>query len=419
MPSFTHHVLSIAIALTVFAASSAALGAAPNKSSAKSWVGTWGSAQQVAEGDYALPIDAKQNVTIRQFVRSSIGGSTLRVRVSNAFGTEPLHVLAVHIARPNAYPSNRIDPATDRALSFHERPNIVIPAGAELTSDPLNFAVEPLSILAVTMQLETVPALQTGHFGSRTTSYVSAESSAAAPELESAQGIDRWYFLSAIDVLTENGAAIAVIGDSITDGLGSTTDRNDRWTDVLAERLQRSPAHRHIGVINLGIGGNRLLLDGIGSNAVARFDRDVLARSGVRYLIVLEGINDLGMLTHGGPVGDHQHEKLVHEMIQAYSEIITRARTHHIKTIGGTLMPFHGVEYYQHHESDERNRRSVNAWIRTPSHFDAVVDFDKIVADPKQPERLNTEYDSGDHIHPSPVGYRAMGNAIPLELLER
>lgn len=383
-----------------------------------SWVGSWGSAQYIAAGDDALPKDVVGQVTLRQLVRLSIGGSQLRIRVSNAFGTEPLQVLSVHIARSLGTGSNRIDPSSDRVASFSGRSDVIVPVGAELTSDPINIAVEPLSILAVTLELASIPEQQTGHPGSRTTSYLLPGLSAGAAELKDARPIERWYFLSAIDVLTRGSHAIAVIGDSITDGRGSTTNGNDRWTDVLAERLQRSPAHRHLGVINVGIGGNRLLLDGNGPNALARFDRDVLARSGVKYLIVLEGINDLGMLTRDAAAPEHEHEALVRRMTQAYSEMITRARTHGIKVIGATLMPFGGFDYYHPDAANERDRQQVNSWIRSSTQFDAVVDFDNVTVDPERPGRLNAKYDSGDHIHPSPAGFRAMAEAIPLELFD-
>ncbi len=383
-----------------------------------SWVGSWGSAQYVAEGNDALPRDVTGNVTLRQLVRLSVGGEAFRVRISNAFGTEPLHVLSVHIAHSLGTDSSRIDPSSDHVATFSERTEVIVPAGAELTSDPISTAVEPLSILAVTMELASIPERQTGHPGSRTTSYLSPGLSAAAAELKSAQKIDRWYFLSAIDVLMRDGAAVAVIGDSITDGRGSTTNGNDRWTDVLAERLQASPNHHHLGVLNVGIGGNRLLLDGNGPNALARFDRDVLARSGVKYLIVLEGINDLGMLTRDNAASEREHEELVRRMTQAYGEMIVRARTHGIKIIGATVMPFGGFDYYHPDAANERDRQLVNAWIREPKHFDAVIDLDKVTADPERPDRLNAEYDSGDHIHPSPAGYRAMGEAVPLELFD-
>lgn len=419
--------LSLPLRIRILIAAVALLGgvscanfsASPTTEASATWVGSWSSAQLLAEGDKVLPMEFKRDVTLRQIVRLSIGGSTLRLRISNVFGTEPLHVRALHVARPFLLPSSQIDPASDRAVTFNERANAVIPAGGELTSDPVTFAAEPLSSLAVTMQIETVPVQQTTHVASHTTSYLATKVPASASKLSDAESVDHWYFLSGIDVLTREGSAIVAFGDSITDGSGSTKNGNDRWTDILAERLQRSAAHRSFAVLNVGIGGNRLLLDGNGPNAVARFDRDVLARSGVRYLIVLEGINDLGMLTRDAAVPDNQHEDLVRRMINAYREIVTRARTHGIKVIGGTLLPFAGFEYYHPGALNERDRQQINAWIRTPGNFDAVVDLDKVMADPERPDRLKSEYDSGDHIHPSAAGYRAMGEAIAFKLFTR
>jgi lysophospholipase L1-like esterase len=383
------------------------------------WVGAWASAQVLAEGDKVLPSDANRNVTLRQIVRLSLGGSALRIRVSNAYGTEPLRLNALHVARPLSLPSSRIDAASDRAVTFDTRAEVVIPVGAELTSDPVDVSVESLSSLAITMLIDSVPLQQTTHIASHTTSYVSTNDKATAPELKSGAALDHWYFLSAVDVLAPEGQAIVALGDSITDGSGSTKNANNRWVDVLAERLQRSAAHRHIGVLNAGIGGNCLVRACNGPNALARFDRDVLARSEVGYLIVLEGINDLGTLTRDGAVSTREHQDLVRQMIQAYSEIVQRARTHGIKVIGGTLLPFSGFEVYRPDEINELDRQLINAWIRTPGNFDAVIDFDKLASDPERPDWLLPEYDSGDHIHPSPNGYRALGEAIALELFER
>jgi lysophospholipase L1-like esterase len=383
------------------------------------WVGAWASAQVLAEADKALPSAARRDVTLRQIVRLSLGGSAVRIRVSNAHGTEPLRLTALHVARPLSLPSSRIDPASDRAVTFDGRTDVLIPAGAELTSDAVAVSVESLTSLAITMQIQSVPIHQTTHIASHTTSYVATNENPSASELKSAAAVDHWYFLSAIDVLAPEGLAIVALGDSITDGSGSTKNANNRWVDVLAERLQGSPAHRRISVLNLGIGGNCLVRECNGPNALARFDRDVLARSAVRYLIVLEGINDLGTLTRNGAVPDSQHQDLVRQMIQAYREIAQRARTHGIKVIAGTLLPFRGFEVYRPDDANERDRQLINAWIRAPGNFDAVIDFDKLASDPERSDWLLPEYDSGDHIHPSPAGYRAMGDAIALELFQR
>lgn len=399
------------------------IAAAPGFSAPRgdTWVSSWGASQQIPEPRNALPPSSLQDATLRQIVHLSTGGSFLRVRVSNAFGATPLHLLAVHVALPVSPATPRIKPGSDRALSFDGRSDVLIPAGAEYVSDPLHYPVAALSSLAVTMRIEAAPTPETGHPGSRATSYLARGERVTAADLSGAQRLDHWYFLSEVDVAEARaGAAVVVaLGDSITDGHGSTTNGNDRWTDVLAARLQQSPATQGVAVVNAGIGGNRILQDGLGPNALARFDRDVLARDGVRYLIVLEGINDLGTLTLRGPVSAAQHQSLVRRIIGAYRQITLRAHADGIKVIGATLLPFMGSGYYHPDASLERDRQAVNAWIRGRGHFDAVVDFDRITADPAHPDRLRPSYDSGDHLHPSPLGYRAMAEAIPLKLFER
>jgi lysophospholipase L1-like esterase len=218
-----------------------------------------------------------------------------------------------------------------------------------------------------------------------------------------------------VDVTAPSQAAcVVVLGDSITDGHGATTDGNNRWPDVLAKRLQSAPATREFAVLNEGIGGNRLLLDGLGPNALARFDHDVLAKAGVRYLIVLEGVNDIGTLARNGEVPQTEHDALVHRMVSAYEQIIARARAHGIKVIGATILPFLGSQFYHPGPSSELDRQTVNQWIRAPGHFDAVIDFDKVTRDPEHPDHLLATFDSGDHLHPSPPGYAAMAEAVPL-----
>jgi len=384
------------------------------------WVGSWASSQQIPEPGNAVPLESLHGATLRQIVHLSSGGSMIRVRVSNAFGTAPLHLMAVHVARPQSPGASRIYSSSDRAVTFNERADVLVPMGAEYLSDPLSYPVAALSDLAVTMEIEAAPGQETGHPGSRATSYLAAELPAAAAELPSAQSIDHWYFLSGVDVAASSDSlAIVALGDSITDGHGATTNGNDRWTDDLASRLQRSAATKGVGVLNEGIGGNRLLADGLGPNVLARFDRDVLAQNGVRYLILLEGINDLGTLTRTAAATSAQHEDLVRQMIGAYQQIILRAHAHGVKAIGGTIMPFAGSAFYHPDASNEADRQAVNTWIRAAGHFDGVVDFDRIMADPAHPDRLRPDYDSGDHLHPSPAGYRAMADAIPLGLLSK
>jgi lysophospholipase L1-like esterase len=234
-------------------------------------------------------------------VHLSVGGSVLRIHISNAFGFTPLHLTSVHIAQPRSPEAAAIDPATDRLVSFSGQSDVTIPAGAEFISDPIDIQVAPLSDLAVSIHYDLPPVEQTGHPGSRATSYLVHGDVVTAADLPGARKFDRWYQLAAIDVVAQpDAAAIVTLGDSITDDHGATTNRNDRWTDVLAKRLQGDPRTKNVGVLNQGIGGNHLLTDGLGPNVLVRFDRDVLAQTGIRWVIVLEGVNDIGGFTRLG-----------------------------------------------------------------------------------------------------------------------
>jgi lysophospholipase L1-like esterase len=381
------------------------------------WIATWGASQQVPEPQNALPPDDLRDATVRQVFHLSAGGVQVRVHLSNAFGNEALHFTSVHIARPLSTASSAIDPATDRTLLFAGRSDVVVPPGAEFVSDPLDSPIGALADVAVTFHLDTPPAQQTGHPGSRATSYYIHGDFVYASKLLNPKQVDHWYQVSEVDALVPSPAGTVVaLGDSITDGHGATTNGNDRWTDVLAGRLQASPGTRGVGVSNQGIGGNHLLTDGLGPNALARFDRDVLAPAGTRWLIVFEGVNDLGGLTREGEVTPAEHAALVQRILAAYQQVIMRAHAHGLKVIGATITPYVGSDYYHPGPASETDRQSVNRWIRTAGHFDAIIDFDRVVADPQHPDRLSPAYDSGDHLHPSPAGYRAMGEAVPLDL---
>jgi lysophospholipase L1-like esterase len=370
----------------------------------------------VADTD-ALPASATQNTTLRQLVRMTLGGSRVRLRISNVFGRSPLTISGVHVARAVSKDSSRIDPASDRSVTFAGSRTVTIPAGAEYVSDPVALPVPALTTLAVSVHLADVPKLETSHPGSRATSYFVPGDRLSAPELGGAATTDRWYFISGVDVEAARPlAAIAVLGDSITDGHGVALNSDTRWPDYLANRLQSSPATHSLGVLNAGIGGNRMLEDGLGPNAVARFDRDALARDGVKYLIILEGVNDLGVLTRDAPASPEAHRTLVHRMLAAYAQIIARAHDRGIKVIAGTIMPFAASGYYHPPAPTEADRAIVNAWLRAPGHADAVIDFDGIMRDPAHPERLRPDVDSGDGLHPSAAGYRLMGYSIPLSL---
>jgi len=384
------------------------------------WVGSWATSQQLVEPNNALPAEELRDCTLRQIVHLSLGGTQIRVRFSNRYGNAPLQISAAHIAKAVSPAVAKIVPESDRAITFSGSRAIIIPAHADYVSDPLAFPVQALSDLAITLHIEEAPAEQTGHPGSRATSYSKHGESVSATELPDAKPVDHWYFIAEVDVVASPGAfAVAVLGDSITDGHGATTNGNDRWPDLLAQRLQASAARRNVAVLNDGIGGNRVLLDGLGPNALSRFDADVLAPPGVRYLIILEGINDLGMLTHDGEVPAAAHGEMVRRITAAYEQMIVRAHAHDITVIGATIMPFVDNVFYHPGPTNEADRQTINNWIRAAGHFDAVIDFDKITRDPERHDRLLPAFDSGDHLHPSPAGYAAMAQGVPLELFAR
>lgn len=409
-------ILALIVSMSAFTMSASTVSGAPHSH----WVGSWASSQQIPEPANALPMDDLRDATLRQIVHLSVGGERLRVHLSNAFGTAPLRIDSVHIARPLSPASDRIDVTSDRALTFSGNQDVIIPAGAEYISDPIDYPVPALSNLAITLYLAAPPARETSHPGSRSTSYFVHGDMVSAADLPNAGKVDHWYQISGVDVTgPADAVSIVALGDSITDGHATITNANDRWTDVLAQRLQNSSATSMVGVLNQGIGGNHLLVDGLGPNALARFNRDVLAQTGVRYLIVLEGVNDLGGLTKLGDVPDADHTALVHRIIAAYQQIVMRARAHGIEAIGATILPYAGSDYYHPTARDEQDRQAVNQWIRAPGHFDAVIDFDRTMRDPNHPDRLLPSYDSGDHLHPSPAGYRAMADSIPLSLFQQ
>ncbi|HEX4285498.1 MAG TPA: SGNH/GDSL hydrolase family protein [Terracidiphilus sp.] len=411
-------ILFVLCGLTV----SAAMGAAQARGGATNhpgiaWATSWGTSQQVPEPQNALAPEDLHDATVRQIFHLSVGGPAIRVHLSNAFGTEALHLTSVHVAHPLSPAASAIDPASDHGLTFAGMAEVTIPPGAEIVSDSLVYPVAALADVAVSFHLDAAPVPETGHPGSRATSYFVHGDAVSAPDLTEPKRVDHWYQVTAIDVQAAPGAAAVVaLGDSITDGHGATTNGNDRWTDVLALRLQNTAGTRDVGVSNQGIGGNHLLTDGLGPNALARFDRDVLAPAAVRWVIVFEGVNDLGGLAATAEVPAADHAALVQRVIAAYAQIIERAHAHGLRVYGATITPYVGSSYYHPGPLSEADRQAVNTWIRAAGHFDAVVDFDAVVRDPQHPDQLLPAFDCGDHLHPSPAGYKAMAESIPLSL---
>lgn len=374
------------------------------------WVGTWAAAQM---GEKVNPGQASpENSTYRDVVHISAGGASVRVQLTNELGSRPLTIGSAHIALSAG--GGAIQPGSDHALSFSGQASVTIPAGGLVFSDPVPLQVAPLSNLAVSVYLPDQSLSETTcHDDAQSTNFITTGNTTAAETLSDARPIYSWCFVKGIDVSThdDKAAAIVTFGDSITDGWQSTRDANRRWPDVLAQRLQADAKTAHLSVLNEGISGNRLLHDGAGPNAIARFDRDVLAQSGVRYLVILEGINDIGSIARPREPGDLIHAQ---DITFALTQLVTRAHEHGIKVFGATLTPYMGAGYSS--AVGEQVREAVNQWIRTSGVFDGVINFDKVTRDPANPSVFLPSVDSGDHLHPGDGGYAVMGKAIDLSL---
>ncbi len=382
------------------------------------WVNTWVSMPQLTEphnlppAPFTGPDGVLHDSTLRQTVRMSVGGHRMRLRFSNAFGGTALPITAVTVALPvdGQAGVSAVRPDTTRRVSFNGRPSVTIPVGAQMVSDPLNFPLAARSNLTVTVYLaDGQRSLEvTSHPGSRTSSYLLAGNHVDGADLPGATRTDHWYFLSGVEVMAGPGTAgVVMLGDSLTDGRGSTTNQNNRWPDQLLNRLNG------VAVLNQAAGGNRVLNDGLGPNALARLDRDVLAQSGVRWLVVFEGVNDIGT-AEATPVAQ---KELAADLIAAYEQIIVRAHAKGLRVYGATLLPFGGNTGYDDAAGvRESARLVVNEWIRTSGRFDAVIDFDAAVRDPADPRRLAPAADEGDHLHLNPTGYRMLADAVPARL---
>ena len=392
----------------IFVPLALAVGCAHLADNDRHWVGTWGASPQLTEPRNLPPPPGLSSNTLRQVVHVSLGGKKLRVRFSNAFGDGPLTMAAAGVAVSAG--GGAIKTKTEKTLMFAGRPDVTIPAREMIFSDVLDFDLASQSDVAVTIYFHETPRGVTGHPGSRATSFLAGSNVVSAAELPAAARMLHWYVLTGIDVLAKNSAAAVVtLGDSITDGHGAVNDKNNRWPDNLTSRLQANAGTRNVAVLNEGIGGNAVLRGGLGPTAQLRFDRDVLGQESVRWLIVLEGVNDIG-----GSRGTNS--TVAQDLIAAYQKLIDRAHAKKIPVYGATIVPFGGSSYAS--PAHEAARLEVNEWIRTSGKFDAVIDFDAAVRDPQNPDRLLRAADSGDHLHPGVKGYQMMADAIDLKLFE-
>ena len=383
------------------------------------WVASWGTSQMPFGQAEALPPALWRDGTVRQVVRLSLGGSQLRVRISNAYGNEMLVVNEATLARALRPGSSEVAPDSLRPLRFNGSASVRIPAGAQYVSDPVEMPGSAGLDVAVTMHLANVAGQQTGHAGARTTTFLVPGRRTGATVLDDAQTVTRWHQLADIEVSAPPGArALVVAGDSITDGYGATTDANNRWTDHLVRRIAHD-GKRPLAVINAGIGGGRLLREGLGPSLVSRFERDVLARSGVSHAIVFIGVNDIGAQRRAGQATPQALEAMLGDIKEAHRQMVARAHASGVCVIGATITPFMGSSYYQPSAQDEALRQALNDWIRSAQAFDGVLDFDRVLRDPARPSHLAREYDSGDGLHPSHAGYAALAAAVPLEQLDK
>ncbi len=373
----------------------------------KKWVGTWATAPQLVEPNNMPPAPGLTNNSLRQIVRVSIGGDTIRLRFSNEFSTNPTTMKSVQIAVSTG--GSSIDESTNRELTFNGRAEVTMSPGSSVTSDPIAFPLKPRMDVAITIYYGETSQTITGHPGSRTTSYLIAGNNPKVIDFSGAITTDHWYNINAIEVFVPSHyASVAILGNSITDGRGSTTNMQNRWPDVFSEKLLKDERTKNIGVLNLGIGGNCVLSGGLGPTAISRFDRDILGQASVKWIIVFIGVNDIGRVNNQDAA-----ISTAQKLIDAYKQIIAKAHSKNIRIYGATIMPFKGNQYYN--QFSENCRSMVNQWIRTKGNFDACIDFDKIMRDPLDTLKIISSFQN-DGLHPDAEGYKTMGESIGLNL---
>ena len=372
---------------------------------AQGWIGTWATAPQTVVKSFMPYNNNMSNRSVRQVVKVSIGGDMIRLKLSNIYSTEPVVIRSIYIA--HAKDSFAIDPKSAKYLKFSNQYKVTIPAGKSITSDALPYDLKPLQRLAITINYTSAPTVPTVHMGSRTTSYIMKGVTNAHSNFEKAFRENHWYNISGIDIYTMRTdlSSIAIIGNSITDGKCSTDNAQNRWPDVMSEMLQLKYKITNQGVLNLGIGNNRVVVPGgFGVLAKERFDKDVLALAGVKKVIIFEGINDIGAAKSG------YSETVARQLIESYQAMIKKAKARRLKVYLGTITPFKGAGYYS--PFHEAARQTVNEWIRNQAknkEVDGILDFAKLLQDPKDDRRMKKEYVSNDWLHPNPTGYKAMG----------
>lgn len=376
----------------------------------ENWVGTWATAPQLVEPGNMPPSPGLANNTLRQVVRVSIGGDVLRLRFSNVFSQQTVTMKSVAIAV--SLGGSVVNISTQKLLTFRGEHSITMQPGEEVVCDPVSFQLAPGLRLAITIGFGETSSPVTGHPGSRTTSYILSGNQVSSADFANAVPTDHWYNINTIEVQTAPQAAtIAILGNSITDGRGSGTNKQNRWTDILSERLLKNQKTSNYGVLNLGIGGNCVLRGGLGPTAIKRFDRDILSQNGVRWLLILEGINDIG------GIRTKENVSLVaNGLIDAYSQMIDKAHAKNIKVYGCTILPFAGSFYDSPFRQEARDM--VNEWIRNSGKFDAVIDFDQVMSSAGEPKKMQADIHDGDLLHPNELGYKKMGESIDLNLFE-
>ncbi len=372
-------------------------------SSAQNWVGTWATAPQTVVRSFMPYNNCMTNRSVRQVVKVSIGGDVIRLKLSNIYSMQPVEIRSIYIA--HAKDSFAIDAKTAQYFKFGNSYKTVIPAGKQIVSDALKFNLRNLERVAITINYTSAPKVPTVHMGSRTTSYIMKGVTNAHSNFEKAFRENHWYNISGIDVYTmsNNMSAIAIIGNSITDGKCSTDNAQNRWPDVMSEMLQLKHKITNQGVLNLGIGNNRVTVPGgFGALAKERFDRDILMQNGVKKVIIFEGVNDIGAARSGSS------ETVARQIIESIQGMVKKAKARKMKVYLGTITPFKGAGYYTHFH--EAARLYVNDWIRSQArNVDGILDFAKLLQDPNDDRRMKREYASNDWLHPNPTGYKAMG----------